>query len=58
MCCIQIFNQCNTKRTVQHDHRTSNSIEITEHSLSGNDNDHYASDINLNNYVVVSLNLI
>ncbi|CAK1603957.1 unnamed protein product [Parnassius mnemosyne] len=36
-CCIQIFNQCNTRRIVKHKSKVSNSIELSEVSSSDDD---------------------
>lgn len=46
LCCIQIFNQCNTKKNTHTSTRFENSIEMSE--ISSN-NENFASNRNLNN---------
>lgn len=58
-CCIQIFNQCNTKKLVKHNSKMTSSIEMTEISTSEDDKSvkslpnsvtNYHSTRNLKNY--------
>lgn len=53
LCCVQIFNQCNTKRIARRETNINNSIEMTEISTSETSDDasnvSYTSNRNLSN---------